>query len=351
MPVRFRQNTSDLVLVLTIILLVTIGTFILRSVAPYVFPLHFIYIGIAICLFFIFSRIDWDIFYFFAPYLYVVSILLLLSTLIIGQVTRGAIRWIPLGVVSIQPSEVARAFLLLFLARYITEKEINIKRLVKLFILFFLPFSLIVIQPSLGVAILTALGFLGVLLASSIEKKYFLVGLGILLAIFPAIWFMLRAYQKERVLTFLDPSTDPLGAGYNSIQSMISVGSGRFFGRGLGEGVQTQLAFLPEKHTDFIFAAIAEELGLLGAGLVLLLLFVFFITLIHFVGNAKDPAARAFTCGVFLILLAQTIIHVGMNMKLFPITGVPLPFVSAGGSALLGTVIAVSMVMRTKKDD
>ncbi|OGM05311.1 hypothetical protein A2715_05525 [Candidatus Woesebacteria bacterium RIFCSPHIGHO2_01_FULL_39_32] len=350
MYVRLREKTSDTILILTIIILIVVGTFVLRSIAPYVFPSHFIYLGIGAFLFFLLTRIDWDIFYIFSPHLYIFSIFLLITTLIIGQVTRGAVRWIPLGVVNLQPSEVVRAFLLLYWARYITEREINSKRLIKLFLLFFLPFILIIIQPSLGVAILTAIGFLGILLASSIEKKYFLIGLGVFVAIFPLLWFILQPYQKARVITFLDPESDPLGAGYNSIQSMISVGSGRLFGRGLGEGVQTQLAFLPENHTDFIFAAISEELGFLGAILTITLSFALFLNLIGYVSNALDPSARAYTTGVFLILLAQSIIHIGMNMGLFPITGVPLPFVSAGGSSIVGTFISIAIVIKSRKE-
>jgi len=131
---------------------------------------------------------------------------------------------------------------------------------------------------------------------------------------------------------------------------MISVGSGRLTGRGLGEGVQTQLEFLPEKHTDFIFAAISEELGFFGASLIVGGLFVVFLVLIQIVANAKNPAARAYVAGVFLILFAQSVIHMGMNMGLLPITGVPLPFVSAGGSSLLGTVIAVAISLKAKVD-
>jgi rod shape determining protein RodA len=231
----------------------------------------------------------------------------------------------------------------------LTQKELNFRRLLKLIFLFFVPFILILIQPSLGVAVLTSVGFLGVLLASSIEKKYFLVGILVFLLTVPGLWFILQPYQKTRIVTFLNPENDPQGAGYNSIQSMISVGSGKLFGRGLGEGVQTQLEFLPEKHTDFIFAAISEELGFMGSSLVLLGLFAVFLVLIHIIGHAVDPVARAYVSGVFLVLFAQTIVHVGMNMGLFPITGIPLPFVSAGGSALLGTTIAIAIVMKAKK--
>ncbi len=344
---RFRVH--NLLLLLAIFSLSLEGTLVLNSIAPYVFPSHYVYLALALILFFVCTRIDFDIFVAFSPHLYILSIVLLVTTLIIGQVTRGAVRWIPLGVLTIQPSEVIRAFLLLYFSKYLTEEELNTKRLFKLFFLFFVPFILILIQPSLGVAALTGIGFVGILLSSSIEKKYFLMGLGTAAGIIPVVWFLLAPYQKQRVTGFLNPETDPLGSGYNSIQSMISIGSGGIFGRGLGEGVQTQLAFLPEKHTDFIFAAVSEEIGFAGSFLVFAALFVVFFVLIHIIGHAKNPTARAYTTGVFLVLFAQTAIHIGMNMGLLPITGVPLPFVSAGGSSLLGTAIALAIATNAER--
>ena len=340
----------DLVLIVSISLLILISTFVLHSVEPSIFPSYFVYIGMAVFFFLFFIRIDFDIYLAFSTHLYFLTLIFLVITLLIGQVTRGAVRWIPLGVVTIQPSEVMRAFLLLFFAKYLTEKEVNLSRLIKLFVSFLIPFGLILVQPSLGVAILTAVGFFGILLASSLEKKYFLVGLFIFVAILPLVWFILAPYQRERLSSFINPESDPLGSGYNSIQSMISVGSGRFIGRGLGEGVQTQLEFLPEKHTDFIFAAISEELGFLGAGLIITGLFIVFWILIQIVANAKNPTARAYVTGVFLILFTQSLIHIGMNMGLLPITGVPLPFVSSGGSSLLGTVVAVVISLKAKAE-
>ena len=160
---------------------------------------------------------------------------------------------------------------------------------------------------------------------------------------------MLAPYQKQRVMSFLDPQSDRYGAGYNSIQSMIAVGSGRWSGRGLGEGVQTQLAFLPEKHTDFIFASIAEEMGFTGNILLILGFFVFFWILTKYLEKAKNPTARAYISGLFLVLFAESFVHIGMNIGMLPITGVPLPFVSAGGSALLGTTMSVAIAMNAKK--
>jgi len=286
----------------------------------------------------------------FSNHLYVLSIFLLLLPLVIGQVTRGAIRWIPIGSITIQPSEVVRPFLLLFFARYLTEKKLDLKRIVRFIPLVFLPVFLILVQPSLGVAILTVVGFLGVFISTGINKKYLLIGSVVVLLMVPFFWLLLQPYQKQRILVFMDPASDPYGAGYNSIQSMISVGSGRLFGRGLGEGVQTQLKFLPEKHTDFIFAAICEELGFTGAILTLLGLFIIFWRLIVIVENSIHVTARSYVVGLFLVLFIETVIHVGMNMGLVPITGVPLPLVSAGGSALLGTMMGLAIAMNAKKN-
>ncbi len=199
-------------------------------------------------------------------------------------------------------------------------------------------------------AILTLVGFAGVFLATPVKKKYLVYALGVFLALIPIFWFFLAPYQKARLTSFIDPAADPRGAGYNSIQAMISVGSGRIFGRGLGEGVQTQLAFLPERHTDFIFAATAEELGLVGSLFLLSGLFIVLWRLTKIIEQPKSPAGRAYVSGLFLALFAETMIHVGMNLGLLPITGVPLPLVSAGGSSLLATMIGLAIAVNAKKN-
>ena len=336
-------------LAIAITVLVLISTMVLRSITPQLYPNYFIYLVIAFVVFYVFFSIDFEIFKVFSTHLYVMSLLLLILPLIIGQVTRGAVRWIPLGSITIQPSEIVRPFLLLFFAKFVIDNELNLANIIKAVILFLIPFGLILIQPSLGVAILTGIGFIGVLMASSINKKYFIYIAAIFLLLMPVIWTVLAPYQKQRINSFLDPANDPLGAGYNSIQSMISVGSGGLLGRGLGEGVQTQLAFLPEKHTDFIFAATAEELGFVGSSLIFAGLFTVFWLLIKVIESSKGQVERAYATGVFMILFAETVIHIGMNMGMLPITGVPLPFVSAGGSALIGTTMAVAIALNARR--
>jgi rod shape determining protein RodA len=244
---------------------------------------------------------------------------------------------------------VVRPFLLLFFADYLSTRTLHLSNLIKAFGLLLLPVFLIFIQPSLGVALITLVGFLGILLATQLNKKYFLTGALIFLLTLPLMWSLLAPYQKNRLQSFIDPYADPQGAGYNSIQSMISVGSGKIFGRGLGEGVQTQLEFLPERHTDFIFASTAEELGFLGAFFLLVGLFIVLWRLTKIIENSKSPAARAYVSGLFLVLFAETLIHIGMNIGLLPITGVPLPLVSAGGSSFLASMTGLAIAVNARK--
>ena len=212
-----------------------------------------------------------------------------------------------------------------------------------------LPLFLILVQPSLGVTALTAIGFLGVFLASEIDKKSILYIVCCVLVAAPIVFMLLQPYQKQRITAFLDPTSDPLGVGYNAIQSTISVGSGKLLGRGLGKGVGTQLSFLPERHTDFIFASVAEEMGFVGAMVLLIITAFLFYRIISYTEYSMNFAARLFLGGLFLTLFAQTVVHVGMNVGLLPITGVPYPLVSAGGSSLLSTMISLGIVMGTKK--
>lgn len=339
----------DWLLILPIFLLLVFSFFILNSIAPSIFPSYYWYFILGIIAFLFFSLFDFEIISAFSKYFYIISIVLLLITLVIGQVTRGTVRWIPIGSLSIQTSEIVRPFLLIFFANFITEKRLTLKRLFQILILMGLPLLLILVQPSLGVTALTAVGFLGLFLASEIEKKYFLyIGL-ITLILIPLVFVFLAPYQKTRITAFLDPTSDPLGVGYNAIQSTISVGSGKLLGRGLGRGVGTQLAFLPERHTDFVFASVAEELGFVGAVVLLLVTFFLFIRIIYYTENSINIPARLFLGGLFLTFFAQTVIHVGMNMGLLPITGVPYPLVSAGGSSLLATMTSLGIVMGTKR--
>lgn len=322
----------------------------LTSIASNLFPGYFIFLVIGILLFWFFSKIGYEVVSVFSTHIYIISILLLLTTLIIGQVTRGTVRWIPIGSFSFQPTEFVRPFLLIFFAEYLTRKgELKLKRLLTALLFLLIPVILILVQPSLGVSVLTVVGFLGVLLASDFNKKYILIGIGVIIALIPLFWMIMQPYQKARITTFLNPQNDPLGSGYNSIQSTISVGSGKLFGKGLGKGVQTQLSFLPEKQTDFIFASISEELGFVGSGLLLIATFLILLSLVKLMEHSVTIGARAFLSGLFLMYLVQVFIHIGMNLGIMPITGLPYPLVSAGGSSLIATLVGLGIASGSTK--
>jgi rod shape determining protein RodA len=340
---------KDLWITISVGFLLILSIIILKSIAPSLFPLHFVYLVFAILAFWFFSQIRFDIISLFSKHLYIISVVLLVFTLIIGQVTRGTIRWIPIGPLSLQPAEFVRPLLLVFFANYLTSSEITFKKLLKALGLLLIPAFLILVQPSLSVAILTVVGFFGVLISSNFNKKYILGGLVVVALLIPLFWQVMAPYQKERILSFMNPSADPLGAGYNSLQSTIAAGAGKLTGRGLGRGIQTQLAFLPEKQTDFIFAAVSEELGFIGAGLMLAATFAILLRLIKFIENSISPAGRAYISGFFLVYLLQVFIHVGMNLGMLPITGLPFPLVSAGGSSLLATMIGLGIALGAYK--
>lgn len=342
-----RNFRLDIPLLISIIFLVSFGILILRSISPYLFPLYFVFIIIGIVIFLIFSRIDFDILLLFANHFYILSIIFLLIPLILGQVTRGAIRWIPLGALTIQPAEIIRPFLMIFFVKYLIGRDVDFKHLAKSALYLAIPVGLIIIQPSLGVSFLTIVSYLGVLIAAKMNKRIFLTAALVIFLFIPIIYNLLVPYQKQRVVTFLNPSSDPLGAGYNSIQSQIAVGSGELFGRGLGKGVQTQLAFLPEKHTDFIFAAASEELGFLGSFFLLVGSFSVLFRLTFFIKESISPYARAYLSGLVMVLLVQILVNIGMNLGVLPITGIPLPLVSAGGSSFMATMIMLGIAMRT----
>jgi len=349
MRASFLKGRFDIYIALGILFLVSISVILLRSINPSLFPLYFVYIFLGLILFYIFSKIDFDIYLLFAKHFYIASVFLLILPLIIGRVTRGTVRWIPIGALSIQPAEIVRPFLIVFFVTILIGKDLDLKLLARAIVLLVIPVILIVVQPSLGVSILTVISFVGVLVASSINKKSMFALLLVGLATIPIVLTFLAPYQRQRIISFLSPASDPLGAGYNSIQSMIAVGAGKVLGRGLGKGVQTQLAFLPERHTDFIFAAASEELGFVGGGAIILGIFFVLYRLTVYLRGAPDPYSRAYLSGLFLVLFSQTFINIGMNLGILPITGLPLPLVSAGGSSYLATMIALGIAVSTRK--
>ena len=341
------KKKVDFGLLIPGLVLLTIGLFILISL-KYITPPYFLFVVFGIFLYFFFANIDFDVLEIFSKYFYIASVILLLLPIVIGTATRGTIRWVSIAGFTLQPAELVRPFLFVFLAVYFNSGKKTFGRFITGSLLFAIPTFLILIQPSLGVTLITISGFIGIFLASNFPKKYYLSTLVFIFLALPVGWWILADYQKARIFTFIHPAGDPQGSGYNSIQAMISVGSGRLFGRGLGRGVQTQLSFLPERQSDFVFASICEELGLLGAVVVLSTTYYLLQRLLNVISNSKDLTARAFVAGLFLSLFVQIVVHVGMNVGLLPVTGVPYPFVSAAGSSLVATLAGLGIVSSIK---
>jgi rod shape determining protein RodA len=304
---------------------------------------------LGLLLFLIFSQIDFSIYKSLAVFAYLLSIILL-SLTFFGPQVRGATRWIEIFGFRWQPAELIKPLMILSFASFFSSHPPrNLKTLSLGLVLLLPPLFLIFRQPDLGNAIIIAGIWLGIVYAGGLP---FFLGIGTMIVFFlflPLGWFLLKSYQKARILSFLNPYLDPGGAGYNSIQAMIAVGSGQFFGRGLGRGPQSHLLFLPEHHTDFIFAALSEELGFVGAGLAIIAYVVLFCRILQIVKNIKNPFASLVLLGIFSQISLQVFINIGMNLGLVPITGITLPLLSYGGSSIISTMIVLGIVVNIGK--
>ncbi|RQD55519.1 rod shape-determining protein RodA [Desulfonatronovibrio magnus] len=278
---------------------------------------------------------------------YMLALFFLVIVLFWGKSIYGAQRWIDLGIFNFQPSEFAKIGVLLmgaaFLARH--KPPLGFKDLCKIMVIVLVPAYLITRQPDLGSALLLIFLICGMVLFHGIKKSLFKIILLTLPLIAPLGWMFLKDYQKTRLLSFLDPSQDPLGSGYHVIQSQIAVGSGGFWGKGFMEGTQSQLRFLPEKHTDFAFSVFGEEWGFIGA-VALLSLFCFFLYQIFLCSQeAKDRFGSLLCAGVFFYFFWQILINIGMVLGLMPVVGIPLPFISYGGTSMLVNFIMIGLVL------
>lgn len=324
-------------------LLVSIGSLVLSSVSPVSYPAHFFYILLAILAFFLANRVNFQFYKTFALWFYILSVVLLLATLVFGTLSRGARRWLEVAGFTLQTSEIVKPFTLLFVSRVLAEFG-AFKKYFFAVLAGIIPFALIFLQPDLGSGIVVISGVLGAIFLAGISLRAIFILVIFLLSGLPFLWSFLESYQKERIFTFLQPGADPLGAGYNSVQAIIAIGSGGLAGRGLGQGTQSQLLFLPERHTDFIFASLGEELGLLGAGFVVFCFILLFSRLAALFLQSTDNFSRIFIGGTFFVIFVQTSVNIGMNLGILPITGIPLPFVSSGGSSLLAMSFTLGMI-------
>lgn len=286
---------------------------------------------------------------------YLLSLLFLTLVFFFGKDVFGARRWIDFGFFNFQPSELLKLSVVIFISSLLNKKigQINLQLLLWLVVLLVLPIFFVIKQPDLGTAITILIIFGAIFLASRPNRWLLFFLLTVLTIITPTSWFFLRDYQKTRLLTFFNSGGDSLGAGYNVWQSIIAIGSGGLTGRGLGQGTQSQLQFLPVAQTDFIFASWAEATGLIGSVVLILLFLVIIWRIINVAAVSKDDFGRLLAIGIASLLLFPMIVNIGMNMGLMPVTGIPLPFISHGGSSLLVAFSAIgicqSIYLRHKK--
>ena len=348
-----KLYSLNLNLILLVLLLGIISCFVMYSTDGGQFNYHtksHIYrFLIFFFLFILLSFLNINFWYRYAYIMYALFLILLVGVEFWGLTASGSKRWLDVFVFNLQPSELMKVGIVVFLAKYyhkISSSDVNsIKNFMQPLVALSIPIFLIIAQPDLGTAVLIAAAGLIMLWLAGVSIKYFFYsGIGIF-TLLPIVIAFLRPYQKLRILTFLDPERDPLGAGYQIIQSKIAIGSGGLFGKGFLRGSQSYLDYLPEKHTDFIFTLFSEEFGFVGSGSLLFLYFVLIFVIISIGKKSRSYFARSFCYGFASIFFVCVAVNMSMVLGLLPIVGSPLPILSYGGSAMLTTMLGLAIVM------
>ncbi|WP_299195116.1 rod shape-determining protein RodA [uncultured Amphritea sp.] len=340
----------DAWLLLLILLLCGYGLLVLYSASGgdmgYVIR-QAIRMGTGLVVMTVFAQLRPQLFARWAPAMYVISLGLLLAVLLVGVGAKGAQRWIALPGFRFQPAEIVKLVLPLMVACYLANRPLppSFRHILISLVLIFVPVVLIMKQPDLGTSLLIAASGVFVLLLSGIYWRYIFGALAVAAAGLPGLWMVMKDYQKQRVLTFLDPESDPLGAGWNIIQSKAAIGSGGIEGKGWMLGTQSQLDFLPESHTDFIIAVMGEELGMIG---ILVLLFIYVLIIARglvIATKAQDSFGRLVAGSVTLTFFVYVFVNIGMVSGILPVVGVPLPLVSYGGTSIVTLMAGFGLLM------
>lgn len=346
----------DWVIVATSMLLVVIGLLVLyssgikpaESTAQIDTTRQILYVLAGIVVAISLVRLDYRSLKSYVVPIYVVTLASLLAVEFVGKTALGAQRWINLGFFQFQPSEFSKLALIIALATYLSRvygltKQIRYT-IISLIVLA-PPLVLVIGQPDLGTGLVFLAIWLAMTISTLLPKRYLAGAASVGIVMLPVVYRFLAPYQKSRLQVLFNPQADRLGTGYNVVQSMIAVGSGGWFGRGLSAGSQSQLNFLPSQHTDFIFAVLSEKMGFVGAALTIVL-FCILIARIYIVGMQSVDRFGSFLCiGIASMLLFHTLINIGMNMGIMPVTGIPLPFISAGGTSMLINCAAIGIVL------
>jgi rod shape determining protein RodA len=335
----------DLGLLLPIFILLLVNLATLFSLNLSLFKSELLYVAFGLIVFFGFSFVNHKVAFLYGKSIYIISLILLVAVLVMGVEARGSLRWIEIYGFRIQFAELLKPFLAISLSSFLLSKNsISARNFISI-LCFILPVVLLVfVQPDLGDALIYAFVALAALIFYGFSWFYVFGLFLISLLVAPIGWLFLHDYQKQRIMTFLSPASDPLGKSYNAIQSVIAIGAGMFLGKGFGQGSQSGLRFLPERHTDFIFATITEQLGFIGSALVIVC-FLFLLYRIYRISqNSSDKSSKLFSMICFFIILVQFFLNVGMNIGILPIVGVTLPFLSYGGSSMLTNFIIIGLL-------
>jgi rod shape determining protein RodA len=309
---------------------------------------QFIYLCLSLVVFLVLLYFDYHIYTDYVIIAYLAGMAVLVLVLVIGHTVHANKSWLNLGIFSFQPSELMKVLVIVALAKYYADTErdyLEVPELVMGGLIILGPMLLVMLQGDLGTAVTFVPIYAGLSYLGGLQRKHVLVLLLATALILPAGWMMLKDYQRGRIQTVLNPSSDPHGLGYQPQQSKIAIGSGRFLGKGFKQGTQGQLGFLPARHTDFVFAVLAEERGFLGSITLLALFLTVTLRLLRAGREAKDKIGTMVIMGVFSLFLFHVLINAGMVMGLLPIAGIPLPLVSAGGSSLLSYFAAMGLCM------
>jgi rod shape determining protein RodA len=352
---RVIQNFDWLLLLLTFAVM-TVGLATLYSalfsageVHSAVLKRQLYWLGTGVVVMILVFSIDYQWFERFAYPAYVIGLLLLLAVLIVGKTVSGSKRWLDLGLVVAQPSELMKPLLVIALARFFARQEkregYRLRELWLPALMVILPVALIVMEPDLGTAALLLAIAVSVILFVGVNPSSLMLLGGFALGCLPLFWFLMKGYQRQRILTLLNPGRDPLGAGYHIIQSKIAVGSGEFWGKGFLQGTQGQLRFIPEHHTDFIFTVLAEEWGFIGSMLLLALFLCFLLRCLSVARRSRDQFGTLLALGTTAIVFWHVAINIAMVLGMLPVVGIPLPLVSYGGSSAVVTLASVGVLL------
>lgn len=342
----------DLPLLVLLLMLMSTSLFVLYSASGENLNMVYrqmVYFGLGLFIMFVVAQFHPLWFQMFAPWAFTAVVIALLLVLLVGVGAKGAQRWLSVfGLFRFQPSELMKLVMPMMVAWYLASKLLppSFKNIVVTLVIIFLPTFLVMRQPDLGTSLLIAAAGLLVLLFAGLSWRYILGAVGAALVIFPMMWlFVMRDYQKQRVLTFLDPESDPLGAGWNIIQSKTAIGSGGVEGKGFLQGTQSQLEFLPERHTDFIIAVFAEEQGLIGVILLLLLYGAIVMRGLYMAARGRDTFDRLFAGALIVTFFIYVFVNIGMVSGILPVVGVPLPLISYGGTSIVTLMAAFGVIM------